>query len=198
MKINASFNEYDLLLNISRGNEESFKSLFIAKKDKVFSYAKYFTHSVAAAEDITQEVFYKIWACREAMTEVQNIDSWIATVTRNLCFNFLKKKALEIKVKTGFEIDNSKIVDDVDDYISYKERLSLLDDAVTQLTPQQQVIFKLKKRIGMKNDEIAQYLNLSPNTVRAHLVVILKKLRHYLSSHSVDTTIFVYIISKFF
>lgn len=198
MSMETFSNEYDLLLNISRGNEDAFRHLFFSKKDKVYSYAYHFTHLSSSAEDITQEVFFKIWLRRESLVEIQDFDAWLATVTRNLCFDFLKRKALELKIQSGIEANKLQAVENVDEYISYKDQLSRIDDAVNHLSPQQQQIFKLKKRIGMKNEEIAKYLDISPNTVRAHMVVILKKIRHYLNTHSVDTTLILYFISKFF
>jgi RNA polymerase sigma-70 factor (family 1) len=198
MSIETFSNDCDLLLNISRGNEEAFRQLFITKKDKVYSYAYHFTHLSSSAEDITQEVFFKIWVKRESLVEIQNFDSWLATVTRNLCFDFLKKKALELKIQSGISTNKLQVEENVDEYISYKDQLSRIDEAVNHLSPQQQQIFKLKKRIGMKNEEIAKYLHISPNTVRAHMVVILKKIRQYLNTHSIDTTLIIYFISKFF
>jgi RNA polymerase sigma factor (sigma-70 family) len=74
--------------------------------------------------------------------------------------------------------------DDVEEYLSYKERLAEIDEALEQLSPQQRLIFNLNRGKGLKNEEIARQLNLSPNTVKTHMVIALRKIRLFLESHA--------------
>ena len=184
---NVSFNnEYELLYAIATGSQDAFCSLFKQLKDKVFSFALHFTHSSFIAEEITQEVFMKLWVSRVSLAEVKNIEAWIMTVTKNLCFNHLKKKAVELKTKiilaqkeAGFEMN-------VDDYVFYKDQLGILKLAMDQLSPQQRTIFRLNREEGLKNEEIARQLNITPNTVKTHMVAALRKIRTYMQNHSVN------------
>ena len=186
----------DLLINIAEGNQQAFCNLFELFKQKVYSYSYHFTRSSFTAEEITQEVFMKIWVSRESMAAVENLDAWISTVTRNLCFNYLKKMALEKRLNRVIAQKDVTAEENVDQYIAYKDQLSLLDAALDQLSPQQKLIFRLNRDQGLKNEEIAHRLNLSPNTVKTHLVIALRKIRHFLKTHASHIIVLLLLLSK--
>ena len=196
MKIDVYIKEHDLLMSIARGNEEAFRSLFVLLKDKVYSYSFHFTRSVFTAEEITQEVFLKIWVNRESLPEINSIEAWVVTITRNLCFNQLKKKALEQKIKNSFINAETEGEENVDNYIFYKDQLQRLGEAINQLSPQQRLIFRLNRDQGLKNEEIARQLNISPNTVRTHMVTALRKIRLFLETHPASIIFLIFFLLK--
>lgn len=198
MKIVSQIDEHNLLAAVAQGNETAFSSLFELLKDKVYTYSFHFTRSVFIAEEITQEVFLKIWMNKESMSEVSNIEAWVITVTKNLCFNYLKKLAHEQRIKDSLVNQEYKAEENVDAYISYKEQLSRIDEAINQLSPQQRLIFSLNRDQGMKNEEIARQLNLSPNTVKTHMVAALRKIRDFLKTHPTNIFFFVLLLLKKF
>ena len=183
MKIAATNLGHDLLVNIARGDQQAFCRLFEAFKTKVYSYSYHFTRSAFSAEEISQEVFLKIWTGRESIAAIENIEAWISTMTRNLCFNYLKKIALEKRLSHAIADKAAESEENVEQYISYKDQLSRLGEALDQLSPQQRLIFRLNRDQGLKNEEIARQLNISPNTVKSHLVSALRKIRHFLEAH---------------
>ncbi len=176
-------NEHELLCCIAAGSEEAFCRLFEQLKNKVYSFAVHFTHSDFIAEEITQEVFLKTWLSRETLPEINNIEAWIVTLAKNCCFNHLKKKALEMKMKAAVARNEVQEVDNVAEYIFYKDRLSVLNDAMQILSPQQRLIFRLNREDGLKNEEIAHQLNIAPNTVKTHMVTALRKIREFMQTH---------------
>lgn len=188
--------ERDLLSSIAEGNQQAFCSLFELFKQKVYSYSYHFTRSSFTAEEITQEVFMKIWSSRESMATIENIDAWLSTVTRNLCFNYLKKIALERKLSQAIAQKEATAEENVDQYMAYKDQLSLLDEALDQLSPQQKLIFRLNREQGLKNEEIARQLNLSPNTVKTHMVSALRKIRHFMETHPAHIITLLFFLSK--
>ncbi|MGC4104427.1 MAG: RNA polymerase sigma-70 factor [Ferruginibacter sp.] len=193
-------NEQELLCAIASGDQDAYRYLFNNSKDKVYSYAVHFTRSTFIAEEITQEVFVKLWVGRDTLTDINNIEAWMATITRNLCFNYLKKKALELKVKTAVTAKEDTATENVEEYILYKDQLSMLQLAMEQLSPQQRMIFRLNRENGLKNDEIARQLNITPNTVKTHMVTALRKIRQFMESHPASIflplAIFLKIIFK--
>lgn len=192
MKIDAYIKEHDLLMSIAHGNEDAFRSLFVLLRNKVYSYSFHFTRSVFTAEEITQEVFLNIWVNRESLPEINSIEAWVVTITRNLCFNQLKKKALEQKIKNSFINAETEGEENVDNYIFYKDQLQRLGEAINQLSPQQRLIFRLNRDQGMKNEEIARQLNISPNTVKTHMVTALRKIRLFLETHPANIIFLIF------
>jgi RNA polymerase sigma-70 factor (family 1) len=184
MRSTAQIFNYNWIADIARGDQKAFACFFHAFRNKVYSFSLSFTRSAEVAEEITQDVFIKVWANRESLNEIENMDAWLSTVTRNLCFNYLKKLALEKNAKQVMLKSQPISEQDVDQYLSYKERRTQVVEAVDQLSPQQRLIFSLNRDQGLKNEEIARQLKLSPNTVKAHLVTALRKIRSFLESHA--------------
>lgn len=189
--------DYSWIQEISNGNQEAFSRFFHQLKNKIYSFAYSFTHSTEVAEEITQDVFTKVWTKRESLTEIENIDAWLSTMTKNLCFNYLKKIALERKA-TGILLNSqTREYQNVEQYLSYKEKLSQVAEAIDQLSPQQRLIFRLNRDKGLKNEEIAHQLNLSPNTVKTHMVSALRKIRSFLESHAAHLfSLFLFFLKK--
>lgn len=189
---------HDYLAEIANGDQEAFCKLFHTFKNKIYAFSFSFTHSTEIAEEITQDVFIKVWTNRESLTEVENIDAWLSTITRNLCFNYLKRTALEKKAKDALKYQQTLSVENVEEYLSYKERQTEVAEALDQLSPQQRLVFMLNRYKGLKNEEIAQRLNLSPNTVKTHMVSALRKIRSFLESHAAHLFSIILFFLKIF
>jgi RNA polymerase sigma-70 factor (ECF subfamily) len=175
-----------LTADIARGNADAFTTLFNHYKHKVYAYARHFTHSDAIAEEVTQEVFLKVWLNRKKLADVTNIEAWLCVLARNTCFNYLKKLANERKMKTAVAASAATADEPVNHYVNYKDQLNTLQLAMEQLTPQQRTIFRLNREQGLKNEEISRQLNLSPNTVKTHMVSALRKIRQFFETHPVS------------
>jgi RNA polymerase sigma-70 factor (family 1) len=197
MRNTAQIFDNNWIGDISRGDQEAFTLFFHAFRNRVYSFSFSFTRSAEVAEEITQDVFIKVWTNRESLDQIENIDAWLSTITRNLCFNYLKKLALERNAKQ--QIKSQLISEqDVEQHLSYKEKANQVAEALDQLSPQQRLIFSLNRDKGLKNEEIAHQLNLSPNTVKTHLVAALRKIRSFLGSHAAHLFSFLLFFLKKF
>ncbi len=192
------YDNYELLQKVAHGSAGAFREIFSRYHDAVYAYSLRITHSVCIAEDITQEVFLKLWLHREKITELENLEAWIIKVARNLCFNQLKKTARE-KCIIGFqpELYNGADVVSIEQKVEQRDLLLKLREASAQLTPKEQIVYRLNKEQGLRKEEIARALNISQNTVKAHLTNALRKMRHYMESYSAAGLLVLCII-KFF
>ncbi|HET7118856.1 MAG TPA: RNA polymerase sigma-70 factor [Hanamia sp.] len=179
----------------SPDDKEVFRKLFEKFKNKVYSYSLHITHSEIFAEDITQEVFMKVWLQRNSLGDINNMEAWIITIARNLCFNQLKKEAREQKlIRFGM---NNQVQENVDDYITYKDRLNELRTIVNKLPKQQRIIFNLNRMEGLKNEEIARQLDISANTVKSHFTKALQTIRQTMHTNPTMLILAILVI-KFF
>lgn len=176
--------DHGWLYDIANGDQKAFRRFFHSYKNKIYSFSFSFTRSAEVAEEITQDVFIKVWTNRESLMEIENMDAWLSTITRNLCFNYLKKMALERKLAEELLKTQTIAEQSVEQYVSYKDRKNQLAEALNQLSPQQRLVFTLNRDKGLKNEEIAHQLHLSPNTVKTHMVSALRKIRSFLESHA--------------
>lgn len=175
--------EKNILLSIAQGNVDAFKLVYKTLYQKVYSFAFHLTHHEETAEDITQDVFVKIWNCRQELDEIENFGAWLTVVVRNTSYNALKRMAAENIVFKKM-LDKQKVpAESMEDVMNSKELESLIFKAVQRLPPQQRKIFLLSRMQGLKHSEIAQKLGISVFTVKNHIKAALRFLKSNVQSN---------------
>lgn len=172
----------NILLLIAQENVDAFKLVYKALYQKVYSFAFYVTHQEEVAEDITQDVFVKIWNNRQELNSIDNFEAWLTVVVRNTAYNALKRMATEDLVLKKMLSKQKNPTEDFDEIMDSKELESLIQKAIQQLPPQQRRIFLLSRMQGLKHKEIAQKLNISVFTVKNHIKSALRFLKMYIQS----------------
>jgi len=180
-------------LDIS-SREGQFKVLFDRFKKPVHDYIRTITGSQDIAEEITQEVFIRLWKKKGFYGEIENMDFYIFRIARNECMRYFKKAAVETQLFRDLQKRMTAECNNITDYINYKETEALLDKAIASLSPQRQKVYHLSRRQGLRIEEIAAEMQLSYNTVRNHLVEALRQIRqYYLKYVSVGVCLLVHI-----
>src|SRR5580698_965885 len=77
---------------------DPFKRLFDSYKNRIYGYVLAIARSPYAAEEITQEIFIKLWLCRDLLPQVENLDGYIFTIARNRTLNYLRKAAYDTRL----------------------------------------------------------------------------------------------------
>ncbi|EHQ25212.1 RNA polymerase sigma factor [Mucilaginibacter paludis] len=188
------WSENDLLIQISEGSEHAFELLFNQYHQKVLNYAYKMLQSLPAAEEVVQDVFIRIWVNRASLVNVENFGGYIRTVSRNHTLNALKKAARET---LAFAIKNQGWTDadlDTENHLHYKDTRKILDQALNALPPQQKLIYSMCKVEGMKQDEVAQKLKISPLTVKSHLRQAAQAVRSFMLLHQDAISITIFLI----
>jgi RNA polymerase sigma-70 factor (family 1) len=174
----------ELLSRLQKGDEKAFAELFYAFYDKLFGFVLGITHSKATAEDITQEVFLKIWQNREDIIDVENINALLFRIAQNRTIDQLRKSAREVLATSAhLELESQNNNPEPLDLLIHDELRNRLSEAVKQLPPQQQKIYTLYKEQGIQQDEIARQLNLSRSTIQSHMKLAMGNIHKYLSSY---------------
>ena len=166
-------NEKELRENFQKvrnGDKEAFAEIFEELKKPVFTICTRILSDDTAAEDVTQEVFVKLFISPPDPS-VKNLRAWIFKVARNLSIDALrKKKSLSIE-ETELAIDDQ-----------FEKVLSRLDveTAMKKLTLDQRQILTLHLNAELKFKEIAEIMNLSQSAVFRRYKKALKTLRRFL------------------
>jgi RNA polymerase sigma-70 factor (family 1) len=171
---------YRLFQLISKGDKEAFHQLFNLYAPFSAAIVKKIVGAGEQAEDILQEVFLKLWLKRESLPSVENPKAWIARITCYVCYNWQRHEKYCEKANAQIKYLLPDYNNEVEEAIGFTETAYNLAKAVKRLPPQTRMIFKLNKEEGMKISEIANYLQLSPQTVKNMLGTALKKVKAYL------------------
>ncbi|MBO9635423.1 MAG: RNA polymerase sigma-70 factor [Chitinophagaceae bacterium] len=178
-------NEKGLLVQVANSDEEAFRLLYDHYRQKIYAYACHLTASTNLADEVVQEVFLKVWLNRHKLPAVSNFNAWLYTITRNQLFDALKRSAKEANNRQTLLRDIPGTINNADEMVLDKENHKLLQQALSRLSSQQQIIYHLSRNQGMKYDEIARQLQIAPNTVKVHIVNALRTIREYIRFHTV-------------
>ncbi|KYP14630.1 RNA polymerase sigma-70 factor [Flavihumibacter sp. CACIAM 22H1] len=193
-----SINEYVLLQQLAEGNRQAFRTLYDLHRDKLFYYTLRLTNSKERTEDILQDVFSKVWQQREALKEIRSFDAWLFTLAKNQVLNEFKKNALERSVFARLQQQSAEAIDPVTQSVNFRETRQFLQDAINQLPPQQKKIYQLRQLEGLKNNEIADQLKISPLTVKKHSAQAVRSIRLLLEKQTGLTGALLLTLFRFF
>ena len=169
-----------LLARVSNGDQEAFSSLFNQFWNKVYTQSLVYLKSPLLAEDVTQEIFCKIWTARASLPQVANFSAYLFITTRNEIISSLRKKKSE--TVEPFESLEEEIWLP-DKQLQHKEVYSAVMKGIELLPPARQRVFKMSRLDGKSYDEIAAELHISRDGVKDHIVKALVFLRQHLQQH---------------
>lgn len=155
-----------------------FSELYLTYYSKLVRFAKEFVILEEDAENITQDVFTDLWAKRDSMDRIENMNAYLFRLIKNRCLDHLKHKMFEQKyiefVQTSFEIEMSLKLQsldrfDVSDISEGNETEILVRNAINSLPRKCRDIFLLSRVEGLKYREISERLGISVNTVECQM-----------------------------
>ena len=156
--------------------ERAFKEHFKA----LHAYAYTIIRDEDNAEEIVQNVFFKLWEKKEQIEEITSLKAYLYRAVYNDSLNLLKhtkvRAAYETYVKSGAGEGGTAI-----DTLSTKELQAKIDKALNELPEQCRTIFQMSRFEELKYREIAEQLNLSVKTVENQMGKALKVLREKLA-----------------
>lgn len=195
MAIGRIEDEHKLIERIVEGDEQAFSVLFFNYLPVLQIFATKFTKSDDAAEEIIQDAFLRVWLNRDKLTEVENVKAYLYKYVSNECLSYLRKKLKEDRLIETFTHKQSKIHYSTSEEINLNEITKIIAVAVDKLPEQRKNIYQLSRRDGKTIPEIAEILNISPNTVKNALVTSLKSIRLHLNQHGI---VFIFPLVLFF
>lgn len=170
-------------IRIREGDVEAFEALIHAYQSRVFSYCLRMTNDYQVAEDLTQEVFIKVYRNIEKYDWQQSrLSTWIYTISRNTSLNYLRdlERRVPEKILGGDEL--AKIVAG-ETTLLVEERMRLIE-ALSRLSPEEREMVLWKDYLDLKCSEIAEILQMPVGTVKSRLFSIRRRLRQDLKGEA--------------
>ncbi len=97
--------------------EQEFSRLISLYRETVFRVAYCYTKSYADSEDISQEVFLKLYASEQYFAADENVKAWLITVTANSCKNLLKSRWYRFSEPLGENADSCTFMNEGDNIL---------------------------------------------------------------------------------
>lgn len=178
--------------------ESNFGRLFKLHDRRIRSFFLHRHFSAEEARDLAQEVFLRVSRGIESFRRESQFKTWLFEIADHVAQNELrrrstgKRKGREISFDTGGQGEEGEPAPfepppqpprALDEMLK-RERAELLSRAIRDLPPKMRACFQLRYDQGRKYDEIAALMNVSIDTVKAHLHQAKQRLRIELSDAS--------------
>jgi len=156
----------DLIAECRRGDRAAMRSLYVEHQRRVYSIAlNYFGGDVGKAEDVTQQVFLKIFTSMSFRGDSE-FTTWLYRMTVNACIDETRKGRRWSVLGDWFTDDKSE---SIDDDIRSGEISKQVQRVVGSLKPEYRLPVVLKYVEGMSYQQIGEVLGCSIGTVSSRL-----------------------------
>ena len=159
-------------------DEKNLEGLYKEHYGYLCTIASKYTFSDNDAEELVQDFFFDFWSKRQgtSLSGIGNLKAYLATSIRRRALNYLRKIANERKRDDEFSqvIDINREQNDLYDFELLQKEI---DDAIGELPPKCEEIFKLSRFQGLTYKQISTQLYVSVKTVESQMGIALKRLR---------------------
>jgi len=172
-----------LARRIKFSDAEAFKTVFAFYHEGIFNFVHYKLGNVAAAEDIVQDVFIKLWENRHQIKEDRSLKSYLFTIANNLALNYIRHAKIAMKFQQELSAESS-LQESPQASLEKKEAHEKLLAGIAALPEKQRIVFMMSRMEQLSYQEIAERLDISIKTVESHIGNALKILRQLLQTGS--------------
>ncbi|MEO7047548.1 MAG: RNA polymerase sigma-70 factor [Ferruginibacter sp.] len=192
----SAITDSDLMNNFSSGNEDAVKEIYDLNYRPLCYFADQLINNTAEAEDIAVESFLKLLKKRADFKNYAEIKSFLFTVVRNACFDFLRKAKVVDRSKMELTYLAPAAESFGEEEMITAKVLQAIYEEIEQLPGQCKIIFKAIYIDNKSTGTIAEEMSLSSQTVLNQKSKALHILREKLSRSGLySATVFLYCIN---
>lgn len=177
----AEFNKTDeeLIDDFQKGDISGFNSIVIRYQEKIYWVIRRMVNNHDDADDITQEVFIKVYSALHEFRRESNLFTWLYRIAMNYSLNHIKK--VKTRNTTTLELVQNTIPDkhanpDSMDKDLYQEYIKL---AIEQLPPQQKAVFNMRYFDELPYEEISKIMKRSVGGIKANYFHAVKNIGNF-------------------
>jgi RNA polymerase sigma-70 factor, ECF subfamily len=170
--------DVQLMLEFQKGDKVSFEKLMEKHYKRVMNLAYRFVGDKQIAEDLTQDVFIKVYKNAHLYKPNARFQTWLYRIVKNTCLNELRRqKRSTASLDETFEVKGNphkRELADLDslnpsETINQKERVETVKEAITSLPENQRMAVTLRRYEQLSYEDIAQTMQCSVKAVKSLL-----------------------------
>jgi RNA polymerase sigma-70 factor (ECF subfamily) len=172
---------------LGRGNEAAFERIFRRLSEPIFRFVCGMVQDEALAHDITQDTFAKLWSIRDRMDAVDSLRAYVFQMARNQVYNHERDRQVRRDNENDLrDAHPTASPPSPDTTLDVDMLRSMLEDWIDELPDRQREALTLRRQQNLSHDEIAEVMDVSPNTVNNHIVRAMKFLRGRIREYRPD------------
>ncbi len=176
----------ELVLRSLKGDDDALKLLILRYLKLIFNFVRQYVNDFHLAEDITQDVFVKVWKNLGKFDQTKSFKNWIFKIAKNTVFDFLKKKKI-LSFSMFEEQEDQNLVKNLvdpellpDELLRRKDLKKIVETALEKLDAPYRAVIFLYYQNGFNFREIADILEESIDTIKSRHRRALIALKKYL------------------
>ncbi len=146
------------------GDETAFGQIYDLYFEKIYRFVFYRVNHRETAEDLVAETFIRVWGKLSSIEGPDTFSAWLFQIARNLVIDYYRSRRLTV------DLYNLENILEYEDQMIEKTNLGFEEaaflEALKNLSPDQQIVIKLKFLDELENHEIAKILNKSEGAIR--------------------------------
>jgi len=164
-----------------RSSREAFTKIYLRYRERVYAYALRILSNQQDAEDLFQEVFYRVYTRAERFTEEKSLGGWIFTIAHNLCLNKVRdRKPQEELDDFVLSASGSLAQPPVDSSEDWRE---VIARAMSLLPIEYREVIILREYEGMSYAEMTEILHTTIPSLKSRLYRAKGRLRELLAPY---------------
>jgi RNA polymerase sigma-70 factor (ECF subfamily) len=173
----------EVLRRAQRGDERAFALILRAYETPIFNYVYRIVGGRALAEDLTQEVFVRVFQALPRFSLRCKFTTWLFQVTKNRVLDELR--ARERRPQTVVAIEDAPRLELVDPPVERQETIDAVWRAVRDLNPDLKMALLLRDVAGLPYNEIADSLEITLATVKWRIFKAREEVQHALAREGI-------------
>ena len=174
-------NEHDLIQDAASGDFRAFEELIIPYEKPIYNYCLRMLCDVYEAEDVSQEVFIKVYKnLKKYQSRTDgSFKSWVYTIANNACIDEIRKRKSRVRPESldeVYESDGGEMSRQFEsgeitpeEAVIKKERQKIITGAISKLPAEFKQMILLRELRGMSYEEIAKITGIKIGTVKSKI-----------------------------
>ncbi len=186
--------EKTLVKALKNGDKVAFEKIFHMYHKQLYFFCYSFLNQKEDAENLTQDVFVKLWVNRASLDCEKSFSGFLFTMTKNLALNHIRKTIHQQIFVNQLLNDNLEDCYQTDKQVSLNEVKNSLNKLLNRLPAKRKEIFILSREKGLSHKEISKRLGVSIHTVESQMSKALKFIRNGLKDFAQTFILLLFFI----
>ncbi len=173
--LSAEAVERALVDRIRASDKDAFETLYRSYWQPLYAFAFRYVRSKPDAEDVTQEVFLRIWRSRADWVPAGPVSNYLYLAVRNAARDRLARAA--VARRGWWRLDQAETTQEFQCDLESRELAAAVERALAALPPKRAAVCRLRLLDGLSYAQIADRLGIGTKTVETQLARGLKSVR---------------------
>lgn len=177
-------NNDNIVNSLKSGDRSAFEDLYRHYYKPLCFYCVKYVDRIEDAEEIVQDVFFKLWEKRTETDINSSINAYLHRAVQNNALNYINKQKIVNRFMESHDKNHNSSFADGQKLMEDDELRLVIKKAILELPEKRREIFELSRFEGLKYSNIADQLSISVKTVESQMTKALKYLRIVLKEYA--------------